>query len=301
MALLVLELLLGTSPDRAVKASKVTVDFSAVDREMLLGDSALRAAHNSLLVRLVEDGFAIADSGQVGDIAVTVRRTSDQNLNLLVETSAGVRSRKIRFGEDAGEQAEFQLIQVTIELVRAARDDLSASAPALPPQAVKPRGVGAQLGGAILWSGSSAGVMANADAELTLGAVQLTLGLVGHQPLGLPSDLRIFEWGALAGARMETRAFAPWLALEVALGGGYLQERYSESDTSGAETRGVLHDPVATASLGAALEVARGLFVGLDGGAWLIPRAREHITASGTAWKAPHLRPFAGVRLEYCR
>jgi hypothetical protein len=300
MALLVLELLVGTSPDRSVKAPNVTVDFSAVDREVL-GDSALHAAYKGLLVRLVEDGFAIAEPNQVGDIVVTVRRTSEQNLNLVVESSAGTRSRKIRFGEDAGEQAEFQLIQATIELVRAAHDGLSASYVPAPPPMENPRAVGAQLGGAILWSGSSAGVMANGDAEVRLGVVRLTAGLVGHEPLGLASDLRIFEWGALAGARMGTRALAPWLALEVALAAGYLQERYSYTDATGAEARGALHDPLASGSLGAALEIARGLCIGLDAGTWLTPHAHNHLTATGTSWKAPRVRPFAGLRLEYLR
>ena len=198
MALLVLELLVGTSPDRSVKAPNVTVDFSAVDREVL-GDSALHAAYKGLLVRLVEDGFAIAEPNQVGDIVVTVRRTSEQNLNLVVESSAGTRSRKIRFGEDAGEQAEFQLIQATIELVHGARDVLSAAPISAPPPMENPRAVGAQLGGAILWSGSAAGVMANGDAEVRVGVVRLTAGLVGHEPLGLASDLRIFEWGGPGG------------------------------------------------------------------------------------------------------
>jgi hypothetical protein len=300
IALLVLELLVGTPADGAGKALGVTVDFGAVDREML-GDSALNRAYKRLLQRLAEDGFSVTDPAQRGDIAVRVRRTSEQNLNVVVESSTGIRSRKVRFGEDAGEQAEFQLIQATIELARGARDDLSALAPAVPPPAEKTRAVGAQLGGAMLWSGSSAGFMANADAELRLGALQLTLGMVGHEPLSLPSDLRIFEWGALAGARMGTRALAPWLVMEAALGGGYLQERYDYSDTNGAQARGAVHEPLATGSLGAALEIARGLCVGIDAGAWLTPHAHAYVAADGTLWKAPRLRPFAGLRLEYLR
>ena len=303
IAWLVLELLLGTSPDRTVKALNVSVDFSAVYREVL-ADTALHRAHKNLLVRLVEDGFTLADPSQVGDIVVTVRRTSEQNLNIIVESAAGTRSRKLRFGEDAGEQTEFQLGEVIIELARGARDDLSTLSPSLPPPAAKTRAVGAQLGGAILWSGSSAGVMANGDAEVKLGALQLTLGLVGHQPLGLPSDLHIFEWGALAGARLGTRALAPWLALQVALGAGYLQQRYSGSDASGAETRsarGAVNELLATGSLGAALELARGLSLGLHAGTWLTPHGQTYLAAGEEVWKAPRLRPFAGVRLEYLR
>ncbi len=300
IALLVLELLLATSPDRAAKAPNVTVDFSAVDRE-LLGDTALHVAYKNLLARLVEDGFAMTEPNQAGAIVVTVRRTSEQNLSLQVESAAGIRSRKIRFGESAGEQEEFQLVQATIELVRGARDDLSAMAPPPPAFSVGTRAVGAELGGAMMWSGSSTGVMANLDAEVRLGPLQLTLGVVGHEPLGLPSDLHIFEWGALAGARMGTHALAPWLALQVALGGGYLQERYSGSYVGGAEARGAVHEPLGTGSLGAALEIANGLCVGLNVGAWLTPHAHTYLAVSGAQWKAPQLRPYAGVRLEYLR
>ena len=300
IALLLLELLVGASPERAAKAFTVAVDLAAVHREVL-GDSALNTAYKSLLQRLVEDGFSIADPNQGGDIVVRVRRTSEQNLNILVETSAGLRSHKVRFGEDAGEQAEFQLVHSTLELVRGARDDLSVPVLAVPPSAMKTRAVGAQLGGAMLWSGSSLGAMVHGDAELTLGIVHLTLGLVAHQPLGLPGELHIFEWGALAGARLSTHALAPWLVLDAGLGAGFLQERYSGSDAGGADDRGALHDPLATGGLGIALEVARGLRIGLEGGTWLMLHARTHETASGALWKGPQVRPFAGLRVEYLR
>ena len=297
-ALLVLQLLVGTSPDRAAKSFSVAVDFSAVAREVL-GDSALHRAHKSLLVRLVEDGFSLADPNLGGDIVVKVRRTSEQNLNILVETSTGIRSHKLRFGEDAGEQEEFQLIQVTLELVRGARDELSVLVPVAPPPGARNRAVGAQLGGAMLWSGSSTGVMANGDAELKLGPLHLTLGLVAHQPLGLPRALHIFEWGALAGARLGTHALAPWLVLEAALGGGFVQERHSFSDANGDEDRGVLHDPLGSGSLGAAVELTRGLRIGLNAGTWWTLHTRTHTSADETLWKGPKLRPFAGLRVEY--
>jgi hypothetical protein len=175
---------------------------------------------------LVEDGFSVADPNQGGDMVVRVRRTSEQNLNILVETSTGIRSRKVRFGEGAGEEAEFQLIQAALDLARAARDELSTVAPSLPPSVVRTRATGARVGGAMMWSGSSTGVMANGEGEARLGPLRLTLGLVAHQPLGLPSELHMFEWGALAGARLGTRALAPWLVLEAGLGVGFLQERY---------------------------------------------------------------------------
>jgi len=299
IALLVLELLVATSSDGAAKTFTVNVDFSAVDREVL-GDTVLRTAYKSVLSRLVEDGFSVLDPTLSGDIVVRVRRTSEQNLNILVETPAGIRSHKVRFGEGAGEEEVFQLIHTTVDLVRGARDELSASAPAAPP-AAHSRAVGAELGGATLWSGSSAGAMANGDAELRLGAVRLTLGLVAHQPMGLPSELHIFEWGALAGAGVSTHALAPWLVVQVALSGGYLQQRYSGNDASGAETRGAVSELLATGSLGAALEVARGLSLGLHAGTWLTPHGQTYLTASGAQWKAPRLRPFAGVYLEYLR
>jgi hypothetical protein len=276
----------------------VTVDFSAVDRE-LLGDSALNTAYKGLLVRLVEDGFSVADPNQGGDIVVRVRRTSEQNLNILVETSTGIRSHKVRFGEGAGEEAEFQLIHAALDLARGARDELSTVAPSLPRPAVRARAMGARVGSAMMWSGSSTGVMANGDAELRLGPVCLAAGLVAHRPLGLPNELHVFEWGALAGARLGTRALAPWLALEASLSGGYLQERYSYSDASGAQDSGVLHDPLASGSLGAAVELGRGVRIGLDAGTWWTLHARTHDAADRAAWKGPKLRPFAGLRLEY--
>jgi hypothetical protein len=265
----------------------------------MLSDSALNTAYKSLLVRLAEDGLRVADPNQASDIVVRVRRTSEQNLNILVETSAGTKSRKVRFGEGAGEQGEFQLIQAAVELVRRARDELAAVAPLALAPVEKTRAVGARLGGALMWSGSSAGVMANGDAEARLGPLRLTLGLVAHQPFGLPSDLHIFEWGALAGARLGTRALAPWLVLEAGLGGGFVQERYSTSDASGAQDRGALNDPLATGSLGAALELGRGVRFGLDAGAWWTLHARTHTTADGTLWKGAKVRPFVGVCVEY--
>jgi hypothetical protein len=293
-----LGLLVGASSNGVARSFTVTVDFSAVDREVL-GDSALNTAYKSLLVRLVEDGFSVADPNQGGDIVVRVRRTSGQNLNILVETSAGVRSRKVRFGEGAGEEAEFQLIHAALDLARGAGDELSSVVPSIPPPVVKTRATGARVGGAMMWSGSSVGIMANGDAELRLGPVCLAAGLVAHQPLGLPSELHLFEWGALAGARLGTRALAPWLVLEAGLGVGFLQERYRYSDASGAQDSGVLNDPLASGSLGAAVELSRGVRVGLDAGTWWTLHARTHDTADRTLWKGPKLRPFVGLRLEY--
>jgi hypothetical protein len=293
-----LGLLVGASSDGVARSFTVTVDFTAVDREVL-GDSALHTAYKSLLVRLVEDGFSLADPSQGGDIVVRVRRTSEQNLNLLVETSAGIRSRKIRFGEGAGEEAEFQLIHAGLDLARAARDELSTVAPSLPPSVVRTRATGARVGGAMMWSGSSTGVMANGEGEARLGPLRLTLGLVAHQPLGLPSELHMFEWGALAGARFGTRALAPWLVLEAGVGVGFLQERYSTSDASGVKDSGVLNDPLASGSLGAAVELGAGMRIGLDAGTWWTLHARTHDSADKTLWKGPKLRPFVGLRLEY--
>jgi len=298
MAWLVLGLLVGASSSGWARSFTVTVDFSAVDREVL-GDSALNTAYKSLLVRLVEDGFSVSDPNQGGDIVVRVRRTSEQNLNILVETSAGIRSRKVRFGEGAGEEAEFQLIHAALDLARGARDELSTVVAPLPPPVVKTRATGARVGGAMMWSGSSRGIMANGDAELRLGPVCLSAGLVAHQPLGLPRELHVFEWGALAGVRLGTRALAPWLVLEAGLGVGFLQERYSYSDASGAQDSGVLNDPLASGSLGAAVELGRGVRVGLDAGTWWTLHARTHDTADGILWKGPKLRPFVGLRLEY--
>ena len=298
IAWLVLGLLIGASSPGLARSFTVTVDFSAVDREVL-GDSALNTAYKSLLVRLVEDGFLVADPNQGGDIVIRVRRTSEQNLHILVETSAGVRSRKVRFGEGAGEEAEFQLIHAALDLARGARDELSSVVPSIPPSVVKTRATGARVGGAMMWSGSSTGIMANGDGEARLGPLRLTLGLVAHQPLGLPSELHVFEWGALAGARLGTRALAPWLVLEAGLGVGFLQERYRDSDASGAQDSGVLNDPLASGSLGAAVELGRGVRVGLDAGTWWTLHARTHDTADGTLWKRPKLRPFVGLRLEY--
>ena len=230
---------------------------------------------------------------------VKVRRTSEQNLNVLVDTLAGSQSRKVRFGQGAGDQAEFQLVFAALDLARSARDVLAAAVPVAPKPGGRARAIGAQVGGAMMWSGSSIGVMANGDAESRLGPLRLTLGLVAHQPLGLPSGLSIFEWGALAGARLGSHVLAPWLILEVALGGGVLQERYRGSDAAGADERGASLDPLATCSLGAALEIGGAFRLGLNGGAWWTPHVRAHDGADGTTWKGQKLRPFLGLRAEY--
>jgi len=298
IAWLVFGSIVGASSHGVARTFTVTVDFSAVDREVR-ADSALNTVYKSLLVRLVEDGFSVVDPNQGGDIVIRVRRTSEQNLNILVETSAGGRSHKVRFGEGAGEEAEFQLIHAALDLARGARDELSSVVPSIPPPVVKTRATGARIGGAMMWSGSSTGIMANGDAELRLGPVCLSAGIVAHQPLGLPSELHVFEWGALAGARLGTRALAPWLVLEAGLGVGFLQQRYRYSDASGAQDSGVLNDPLASGSLGVAVELGRGVRTGLDAGTWWTLHARTHDTADGTLWKGPKLRPFVGLRLEY--
>jgi hypothetical protein len=141
--------------------------------------------------------------------------------------------------------------------------------------------------------------MANADAVVRLGPLHLTLGLVAHQPLQLPSELHLFEWGALAGARVGTRALAPWLALEAALGGGFVQERYRWNDASGNSARGALLDPVGSGSLGATLFIGRELGIGIDGGTWLTLHERTHESADRILWRGPRLRPFVGLRVEY--
>ena len=125
-------------------------------------------------MRLVEDGFSVADPNQGGDIVVRVWRTSEQNLNILVETSAGIRSRKVHFGKGEGEQAEFQLLHAALDLVRGAREELATLVPSVPPPVENTRAVGARLGGALMWSGSSTGVMVNGDTELRLGPLRLT-------------------------------------------------------------------------------------------------------------------------------
>ena len=300
LTFLVLGLLVGASPTGTAQTLTITVDFTAVTREAL-GDSAINTAYKSLLLRLVEEGLSVVDPAQSGDIAVRVTRANPGNLHVYVETAKGKRERKVRFGEDAGEEAEFQLIHATLDFVHSAREELLAPTPPVPPPAEKPRAVGAQVGGAILWSGTSAGVMASGDAVVRLGPLHLTLGLVAHQPLQLPSELHLFEWGVLAGARIGTRALAPWLALEAALGGGFLQERYRWSDAAGNSDQGALFDAFGTGSLGATLLIGQGLGVGVGGGTWLTLHERTQRSADAMLWRGPHLRPFAGLHLQYLR
>jgi hypothetical protein len=299
-ALLLLGLLVGASPTGTAAAHTVTVDFTAIDHETL-GDSAINTAYKSLLVRLVEEGLSVVDPAQGGDIVVRVTRADPRNLHVFVETAKGKRERKVRFGEDAGEQVEFLLVHVILDLVRGAHAELLAPAPVALPPAEKTRAAGAQVGSAILWSGTSAGAMANGDAVVRLGPVRLALGLVVHQPLQLPSGLHLYEWGALAGARAGTHALAPWLALQAALAGGFLQERYRYSDGAGNSDRGTLLDPLGMGCLGVTLLVGHGLGIGVDGGTWLTLHERTHRSAGGLLWRGPQVRPFVGLRVEYLR
>ena len=299
IAWIVVAMAVSVLPEGSAKVATVSVDFTAVQREMVAGDSALGRAYKTLLGRLAEDGFSVVGPDRTGDIVVKVRRTSEQNLNVLADTSVGSQSRKVHFGEGAGDQAEFQLVYAALDLARGARDALAAAAPALSKPVGRSRAIGAQVGGAMMWSGSSAGFMANVDAESRLGPLRLTVGLVAHQPVALPSGLHIFEWGALAGARLGTHALVPWLLLEAALGGGVSQQRYRASDASGADDRGASLDLLAMGSLGAAVEIVGGFRLGLSGGTWLTPHAHAHDGADGTTWKGPKARPFVGLRAEY--
>jgi hypothetical protein len=300
LTLLVLGLLVGASPTGAAAAHTVTVDFTAIDHETL-GDSAINRAYKSLLVRLVEEGLSVADPAQGGDIMVRVTRADPRNLHVFVETAKGKQERKVRFGEDAAEQAEFLLMHATLDLVRSAHAELLAPAPGLPPPASRSRAAGVQVGGAMLWSGTSAGAMASGDAVLNLGPVRLALGLVAHQPLQLPSGLHLYEWGALAGARVGTHALAPWLFLEAALAGGFLQERYRYSDAAGNSDAGALLDPLGMGCLGATLLLGHGFGIGLDGGMWLTLHQRTLRSTEGILWRGPQVRPLVGLRLEYLR
>jgi hypothetical protein len=282
----------------------VTVDVSQVDRATM-GDEAINASYKSLLLRLIGEGFQVAERG--GDIAVEVLpAASAETLRIVVRSAAAKAERDIPVASTTGEEAQLRLVHEAVDLVREARDALTAARAATPVRAAPPPipstvppahpapALGARAGAAIAWSGSSPGLLADLGAELSFGRWSATLGFFAHQPLDLPGPLSLSEGGALvglAGEQMLTRR----LSLNANLSGGILGQRYRYSDTAAASDSGLLWDPVGALRIGADVCLSRRWRLGLFAGALLTLHDREHVTAAGSLWHGSRLRPFVGL------
>lgn len=98
----------------------VTVDVSAVD-SATMGDEVINAAYKSLLLRLIGEGYTVADPDRGGDIMVRIQPSEKRsNLKVVVQASTATAERNVAIGDAAGEEAQLRLIHETLDLVRQA-------------------------------------------------------------------------------------------------------------------------------------------------------------------------------------
>jgi hypothetical protein len=295
-------------------ALRVTVDLSAIDRATM-ADENINAAYKGLVLRLIGEGYSVAEPDRGGDIMIEVLPSDEPaKLRIVVSTAAGQEAeRVVPISLSADEEAQFRFIHEAVDLVRHAREVLAQArgAPPEPPMPLAPptaaeqvrqapaaAAVAARAGSAAMWSGRSLGILATLDGTLIRGRWQVGLGGFLHEPLDLPRALHLFEWGGwlTVGVR---RSLAGCFSAQADLSAGFVDQVYRYADTNTASDRGSLWDPLAQARAGMGCSVSPRWRFHLGAGTLLTLHERSHVTPTQRLWHGPQVRPFVGIGVEF--
>lgn len=278
-------LLLATGPSLPT----VAIDLRPLDRPTF---EALQQAgiYEGVVVRLVHDGVALVDAKERADIVLRMEPgAGPAEVLVTASVAAGSRSRRVSIRNLAQEEVRLELIHSSVELVRQVQALPRPGAPRLRARV--------ELDGGVLWSAGSPGVLTRLAGGMRVGPGEVDLGLVVHRPLGLSSGLNVIEWGLLAGVSTGELPVGSRGLVAAGLDLGVWQHRWTWSGPSA--DSGSRFDGAALLHGEAALRLGAHWRVGLGAGALFTLHERAHRTPSEQLWKAPRVRPFAGLLVGF--
>ena len=252
------------------------------------------ALERKLVLRLVQEGFAVVGAGSGADLELKAFMTA---AGLELRATSYDSSRVVTISTVAAPSAEWQL-EVTHKISELARAltpvKRAANQPSLepprpePPKAPekpqpKPRWeVG--LGAGAVWRAGGAGLLAGLNAANSLGRLRLHLDVLGTRSQG--TDIEV--WEAQGSAGVGVTLIDHGVGLEVGLAGGAVIQRFSVESQWASARGGTSASPAvwaplyvrwATSNLSVAGRTALGL-----------ARAPAHTSEGATLWSRGSLR-----------
>jgi hypothetical protein len=274
----------------AAAPHSVAVDLSALDRKSYQELDAV-ALERALVVRLVQEGFAVVASGASPEVRLSLTREGR-----IAELSAG--AERVRIELDLKHLREFHLevAQKAVQLARSAAKALDAAKPPPepepppppeppteappPPKADVPPPPPPEPRWNVLAAGGVLFRAPGLDPRISLAARYAVSHRIGlHLEAGLspiPGDaLSVYDGSLLLGAGV---AFinAPLVRAEIGLSLGAALHTYAVADVSAADRFGTRLDFLGRPFLRVVLNPASGFLVWAQAGAGLTSRAREH-------------------------
>ncbi|HJZ83565.1 MAG TPA: hypothetical protein VKN99_00140 [Polyangia bacterium] len=291
----------GAVSARAVPPT-VGIDMTALDEATFQRLDAL-ALEKRLVLRLVEEGFAVVAVAARPQAVLRVRPAADAVVLTVEAGQAGVRERRVPVGGDNLTELHLEIVQKAAELVRAA-ELARAAAPAAPPAGV----VEAESAhGARVWLAvaggadavvRSGGVDAWPRIDLATGrglwALHLEAGLAPSSGAGV--DVR--EWSLLGGAGWRALA-RPRLTIEIGARAGVLLHTYDLADPTATDRSGLKADFLATLPASATYWIAGAMGLELRVAPGATTEAREHVAGNRILWQRGAIELAAGVALVW--
>ncbi len=276
----------------ACPSPTLAVDLSRFED---VSDREVGELYTSLLVRIVEEHYAVNAPGEASDSTLRLIRSAGGPLRIELVLGSVIRATTLAAGDATQGLA---IVHASIELLREARR-------ARPPCLVATDGgaarttelaVGAAVAGSITLA-----PRAQVAVELTPGShVRLAAQLVFAAPLDTPSELSVREAGAAAGLSLVVPLLggsATWDTTAM-IGAWFQRHRY----TSPAGARDVTNrfDPAMIAETGITVPVHARVSLGASAGVLAVARAYEHLQDGAMLYQTARLRPLAGLSVA-CR
>jgi len=226
-AITVLSLFATASLAQPAPLTSVAIDLTAIPEQDWKQLDVL-SLEKRLVLRLVQDGFAVVASTASPDVRVAVTRTA-AGLHLAAHSRTRDAEVDVPVGTDPTSELHLEVVQRAAELARTCAPPPPAIEPPPPPPPPPRKQLGVSIGGAlgvVVRRGSTAAVVTDVAARLVtrygklLGA-ELTIGLV---PSGT-SAVTVFELPVLLGFSVRFE-LGLGFALEGALSGGVLVHTY---------------------------------------------------------------------------
>jgi len=269
----------------AATRTTVAVDLSSLDIASYQALDGL-ALEKRIVLRFVQEGFAVVDVHEHPDIVVAVRLASG-GIMLEARTAHGTRSREIARRDDSLDELHLEIAQKAAELVRSIPVGVERVAPMIE----EPRRLEPSVGLDVLWRGGGADVLPRIGVRYgaALAAVASAAVAVSSGP-----GISVQEWQPQLGATYRV-ALGTATAIEAGLLLGVLVEHYSVSDPMAQNSRGTLVDVIGSLPVSVSLApTARWLF-GLRLTPGLASEARRHTFDGATIWERGAFRLETGI------
>jgi hypothetical protein len=296
---------------------RVAVDLSTLDETTYEAIEAL-ALQKRLVLRLVQDGFAVVALSEEPDIVVTLRGKGD-TIVLAARRGQREQRRRIERGTASTTELHLEITQKTVALVQ----ELAALAPTRaegprgpPPEPESPSGVAPD------GRGGAAATVPEADAAADWGVFEPSLGadvllrsggvdpmvrlagrlalssavglhlLVGLSP-SLHEQIDVLEWHLLTGGSYRF-TLLPSLRLELAALVGLLIHDATVQGADPGSSADARLDFSGSLPITLAFRPIDRLSIHLRAAPGLTGRAREHILGSSPIWQRGVVRLEAG-------